>query len=123
MEQAHERRASRRVVVGPEHTIRFQAKGHTFRNVRITNLSQTGCFAMVSQRDAGQFAQGALLENFAFEHQDLALGPMTGKVMYLLGGSSDQASLEFMGVGIHFVGMDPTSARLLEDFLADRLRT
>jgi hypothetical protein len=118
MEFPPERRATRRIIVGPDHTIRFNVKGHAFRNVRITNISLTGCFAMVSQRDSALFAQGALLEQFSFEHPDLILGPITAKVMYLLGGSSDQASLDFMGVGIHFLAMDDASARMLEEFLA-----
>lgn len=121
MEQHPERRASRRVIVGPEHTIRFSVKGHAFREVRITNVSLTGCFAMVNQRDASLFVQGALLEHFAFEHPDLPLGPITAKVMYLLGGSSEHASLDFMGVGIHFIGMDETANRTLEAFLSASL--
>lgn len=122
MEHHPERRACRRVIVGPDHTIRFNVKGHSFREVRITNISLTGCFAMVSQRDSALFAPGTPLEHFAFEHPDLALGPLTAKVMYLLGGPSEQASLDFMGVGIRFVGMDANATRILEDFLALGLR-
>jgi hypothetical protein len=122
MEHTPERRSCRRVVVGPEHTICFQAKGHSFQNVRITNVSSTGCFAMVSQRDAALFTQGTRLENFAFEHPGLAMGPITAKVMYILGGARDPAALEFMGVGIHFVSMNDDSTRLLEDFLTLALK-
>lgn len=118
MEHSPERRAARRVIVGPEHTIRFMVKGHAFKEVRITNVSQTGCFAMVSQRDSALFTQGTLLENFAFEHPGLALGPILAKVMYVLGGSSDQAALDFMGVGIHFEVIDEVSIKHLERFLA-----
>jgi PilZ domain len=117
MENCPERRSSRRVIVGPDHAIRFNAKGHSFRNVRVTNISINGCFAMVSQRDAALFAQGTLLEYFAFEHPDLVTGPITAKVMYTLCGASDMSALEFMGVGINFVSMDDDSMRVLEDFL------
>ncbi len=122
MEHHPERRTARRVIVGADHTIRFSVKGHAFRDVRITNVSLTGCFAMVSQRDAALFGQGALLEHFCFEHPDLPLGPITAKVMYLLGGSSDQASLDFMGVGIHFIGMDERASKVLEEFLSGSLK-
>lgn len=121
MEHQPERRASRRVVVGPEHTIRFSVRGHAFREVRITNVSLTGCFAMVNQRDATLFIQGSLLEHFSFEHPDLPLGPITAKVMYLLGGPSEQASLDFLGVGIHFIGMDEAAVGVLEEFLSASL--
>jgi len=117
MEQSPDRRLSRRVIVGPDHTIRFSVRGRAFQNVRITNVSITGCFAMVSQRDAALFGQGALLEHFSFEHPELAVGPITAKVMYTLGGARDIPALEFMGVGIQFVGLDEASARLLEGYL------
>ncbi|HWQ10286.1 MAG TPA: PilZ domain-containing protein, partial [Holophaga sp.] len=111
------RRTARRVIVGPEHTVRFQVKGHVFRNVRITNLSDQGCFAMVNQGHVALFVQGTPLEDFAFEHPDLALGPIVARVRYVLGGTGD-ATFEFMGVGIHFAGMDEASARTLAEFLA-----
>jgi hypothetical protein len=118
MEQGPERRSSRRVIVGPDHTIRFSVKGHAFQEVRITNISSTGCFAVVSQKDAALFSQGVLLEHFAFEHPDLAMGPITAKVMYTLGGARDIPALEFMGVGILFVSLDEASAGQLGGFLA-----
>jgi hypothetical protein len=118
MEHHSERRSCRRVIVGPDHTIRFHARGHSFQNVRITNISSTGCFAMVCQRDAALFTQGTLLERFAFEHPELMTGPITAKVMYTLGGARETATLEFMGVGIQFVDLDEGSTRLLEEFLA-----
>jgi hypothetical protein len=122
MEQAPERRSGRRVIVGPDHTIRFIAKGHAFSNVRITNVSLTGCFAMVSQRDAALFTQGAVLDHFAFEHPELAMGPLAATVMYVLGGANEVSALEFMGVGIHFGGLDEASAGVLEAFLAGSLK-
>lgn len=118
MAQLPERRTARRVIVGPEHTVRFQVKGHVFRNVRITNLSDQGCFAMVNQGHVTLFAQGTPLEDFAFEHPDLALSPILAKVRYVLGGTGDAAGFEFMGVGVHFAGMDEASARKLGEFLA-----
>jgi hypothetical protein len=122
MEHSPERRSCRRVILGPEHTIRFEVKGHIFQNVRITNISLTGCFAMVSQGDTPLFTQGTLLEHFVFEHPDLRLEPILAKVMYLLGGASDAAALEFTGVGIHFVNLDRASTNLLEAFLVLSLK-
>jgi len=118
MEQSPDRRSSRRVIVGSDHTIRFGVRGHVFQNVRITNISRTGCFAMVSQRDAALFAQGTLLEHLCFEHPNLPVGPVTAKVMYTLGGARDVPTLEFMGVGIQFVAMDDAFTGALEAFLA-----
>jgi c-di-GMP-binding flagellar brake protein YcgR len=114
METVPERRSCRRIVVGPEHAIRFQAKGRPFQNIRITNISSTGCFAMVGQHEVPWFEQGALLENFAFEHPALTTEPITARVMYVLGGAD---VLEFVGVGIQFVSMNVDSTRTLDAFL------
>jgi len=121
MEPRHERRTSDRAIVGADHSIRFQVKGHVFMNVRITNVSPTGCFAMVSHRDAGLFGQGTLLEQLTFEHPDLAGGPIMAKVMYTLGGEDRQSVLDFMGVGIHFLDMTPETRLTLDRFVATSL--
>ena len=121
MDDRIERRSCRRMVVGPEHTVRFSARGHSFRNVRITNLGSQGCFAMVSQRNAPLFMQGTPLEHFAFEHPDLAGGSVVAKVTYVLGDPEASSALEFMGVGIQFVSMDPFSREVLDRFLARTL--
>lgn len=123
MDDRIERRSCRRMVVGPEHTVRFSARGHAFRNVRITNLGSQGCFAMVSQRNAPLFMQGTLLERFAFEHPDQAGGSIVAKVTYVLGDPEGSPAVEFMGVGIQFVGMDPVSREALDRFLARNLET
>jgi hypothetical protein len=52
MSSIADRRDTRRVIVGPEFSISFLLKGHAYRDVRITNLSHGGCFAMVGARDA-----------------------------------------------------------------------
>ncbi len=93
-------------------------KGHSFQNVRITNLSLTGCFAIVSRRDAALFDQGTLLEQFAFEHADLASGTFTAKVMYSLGASESPSGLDLVGLGIHFLALDTECQKTLENFLA-----
>jgi len=122
MEDRPERRSCRRVIVGPDHTIRFSAKGHSFQNVRITNLNGSGCFAMISPRDAPLFAQGTFLENFAFEHPDLTAGSIVAKVVYLLGTGSGAPSPEYMGMGIQFVSVDAAAGAKLERFLARNLK-
>ncbi len=107
MTTLEERRDSRRIVVGPDHTVRFWAKGHAFREVRITNLSLGGCFAMVSPRDAGLFPAGTLLEQFAFEHPDLPPEPFTAEVRYCLGSEAKDTPLAVLGLGIMFRALPP----------------
>jgi len=112
-----ERRDARRLFLGPEHTIRFLIKGHSFREVRITNVSLGGCFAMVSQRDRELFAQGAILEQLSFEHPDLPKGPITAQVRFALGTPAEEPDLAFLGIGVSFVIMAPEIRNRLAVFL------
>ncbi len=96
-----ERRDSRRIIVGPDHTVRFLAKGHAFHNVRITNLSLGGCFATVRNNDSTLFHLGTLLERFTFEHSALCHSPFTARVTFILGGPHQR--MEFLGLGIQFL--------------------
>ncbi len=121
MDPSTERRDARRLFLGPEHSIRFLLKGHAFREVRITNLSLGGCFAMVSQRDRGLFTQSAILEQLGFGHPDLPQGPITAQVCYAVGAQTEQVGMEFMGVGISFVAMAPEIRAHLAVFLETRL--
>jgi hypothetical protein len=121
MDPSTERRDSRRLFLGPEHSIHFLLKGHAFREIRITNVSLGGCFAMVSQRDQGLFTQGAVLEQLGFEHPDLPRGPITAQVLYAIGGQQKQPCLDFMGIGISFVSMAPEIRDRLSVFLETML--
>jgi len=117
MENHPERRDTRRIIVGPEHSIHFVAKGHTFQNVRITNLSYGGCFAVVGQGDASLFTQGAILEQLTFEHPDLLGGALTAEVRYVLGGSGSGTGFDFLGLGIQFLSVPAETKKLLGDFV------
>ncbi len=112
-----ERRDARRLFLGPEHTIRFLIKGHPFREVRITNLSLGGCFAMVSQRNRELFAQGAILEQLGFEHPDLPEGPITAQVRFAIEAPAEEPDLAFLGIGISFVVLAPEIREHLAVFL------
>ena len=121
MDTSRERRDSQRLFLGPDHTIHFLVKGHPFREVRITNVSLGGCFATVSQRDHGLFTQGAVLEQFGFDHPDLPKGPITAQVRYTLGSQAEHPHLDLLGVGISFVAMAPDTRERLSLFLAAAL--
>ena len=109
MSSIADRRDTRRVIVGPEFSISFLLKGHTYRDVRITNLSNGGCFAMVGARDARLFERGATLENLVLEHPELPKSPISATVSYVLGGRPGLEPMEHVGIGIQFLSMeDPT---------------
>ncbi len=121
MDSSDERRDGRRLFLGPEHSIHFLVKGHPFRQVRITNVSLGGCFAMVGLRDQGLFAPETILEQLGFEHPDLPQGSITAQVRYAIGAQTGQPGLEFMGIGIGFTTMPPEAREGLAAFLAASL--
>jgi hypothetical protein len=117
MPEASDRRSKLRIIVGAEQTLRFVVKGHSFQNVRITNLSCDGCFATVQAGSAGLFAQGTILENLAFENPAMPQAPITAKVTYALGGPGGRGGLECLGLGIFFAMMSPETAAALNAFV------
>jgi hypothetical protein len=112
-----DRRDTRRIIVGPEFGISFTLKGHAFREVRITNLSTGGCFAMVGTRDARLFERGAVLENLVLQHPELPKAPIIAAVSYVLGGYSASDPLEMVGIGIQFLGMDDDAMASLDTWV------
>jgi hypothetical protein len=108
-----DRRDLRRIIVGREHGISFTLKGHFYGDVRITNLSTGGCFALVNGRDARLLSRGAVLEGLLLLHPELPKAPIMAAVSYVLGGNSADP-MEMVGVGVQFLGMDEAAQRSLE---------
>jgi len=117
MSTLHDRRDTLRVIVGPEFSISFSLKGHPFREVRITNLSHGGCFAMVGARDARLFMRGATLDHLVLDHPELPKEPMAATVSYVLGGRPGPEGLEMVGVGIQFLEVPPAAQESLAAWL------
>jgi hypothetical protein len=112
-----DRRDTRRIIVGPEFGISFMLKGHAFQDVRITNLSTGGCFAMVGARDARLFDRGAVLENLILLHPELPKAPIIAAVSYVLGGYLAADPMELVGIGIQFLGMDDAAMASLDTWV------
>lgn len=112
-----DRRDTRRVIVGPEFGISFTLKGHAYSEVRITNLSTGGCFALVGVRDARLFERGAVLEGLVLLHPELPKQPIIAAVSYVLGGRLAADPLEMVGIGIQFLGMDDEAQVLLDTWV------
>ncbi|WP_306590355.1 PilZ domain-containing protein [Geothrix sp. 21YS21S-4] len=112
-----DRRDARRIIVGAEFAISFTLRGHDYRDVRITNLSPGGCFALVGARDARLFERGAVLEGLVLQHPELPKAPILATVSYVLGGRPGADPLELVGIGIQFQGMDPASQEALDTWV------
>lgn len=117
MSSQADRRDTRRLVVGPEFAISFTLKGHGYRDVRITNLSPGGCFAMVGGRDARLFERGAVLDGLVLLHPELPKAPIMAAVSYVLGGRPGPDPLEMVGVGIQFLGMPEQAQEALSTWI------
>ncbi len=112
-----DRRDTRRIIVGPEFGISFTLKGHGYRDVRITNLSLGGCFALVGARDARLFERGAVLEELILQHPELPKAPIVAAVSYVLGGRPGADPMEMVGIGIQFLGMDDAAQASLDTWV------
>ncbi len=112
-----DRRDARRVIVGPEFGISFTLKGHAYREVRITNLSPGGCFAMVGVRDAGLFSRGATLEVLTLDHPELPKQPFTATVSFVLGHRPGGTTMDMVGVGIQFLCMEDAAREALDTWI------
>ncbi|MDR3682237.1 MAG: hypothetical protein P4L11_00805 [Geothrix sp.] len=112
-----DRRDTLRIIVGPEFGISFNLKGHAYRDVRITNLSAGGCFAMVGARDARLFERGVVLDDLVLMHPDLPKAPIVAAVSYVLGGPSSADAMEMVGIGIQFQGMDEAAQKSLDTWV------
>lgn len=112
-----ERRGQERISLGPDCTLRFAIRGHSFQGVRLVNLSAGGCFLLVPRASAGLFTAGTLLEQVRFEGEGLPEGLLTASVAYAFAPS---ARLAVVGVGVHFVQLSPALEAALCAFVASR---
>jgi len=112
-----DRRDTRRIIVGPEFGISFILKGHHYQDVRITNLSTGGCFALVGVRDARLFERGAVLEQLMLTHPELPKAPIIAAVSYVLGARSGHDPMEMVGIGVQFLGMEDDAQASLETWV------
>ena len=108
-----DRRDTKRVIVGPDYAISFTLKGYAYRDIRITNVSVGGCFALVGARDARLFMRGAALENLVLLHPELPKDPIIGTVSYVLGGRLGHDPTDLVGVGIQFLCMEEGARKAL----------
>lgn len=108
-----DRRDTKRVILDSAFAIAFTLKGYAYQEVRITNISMGGCFALVGARDARLFMRGAVLENLVLLHPELPKEPITAVVSYVLGGRPGQETMEMVGVGIQFLNMDDAAQNAL----------
>ena len=113
-----DRRDTRRIIVGPEFGISFTLKGRGYQDVRITNLSAGGCFALVGAQDARLFTRGVVIENLVLRHLELPKAPIIAAVSYVLGEPSSADPMEMVGIGVQFLGM-PEEAQMALDTWVD----
>ena len=118
MSSLADRRDTQRIIVGPEFGISFELKGHSYQDVRITNLSRGGCFAMVGARDARLFERGVVLDDLVLMHPELPKAPIIAAVSYVLGGPSTADPMEMVGIGVQFQGMDDDAQKALNAWVS-----
>jgi hypothetical protein len=88
--------------VGRDHTIRFRLRGHELDQLPITNLSASGCFAILPGDLASHVREGLLLMNVVLEHDDLPQTPICAKIVRVVPGLTEFSN-EDVGVGLLFL--------------------
>jgi hypothetical protein len=117
MSSQADRRDTRRIIVGSDFAIAFTLKGHGYRDVRITNVSTGGCFALVGVRDARLFERGAMIEGLVLLHPELPKAPILATVSYVLGGRPGGDPLQMIGIGIQFLGVPDAAQKALDTWV------
>jgi len=112
-----DRRDTRRIILDSDFAIAFSLKGYAYQDIRITNVSVGGCFALVGSRDARLFMRGATLESLILLHPELPKEPITAVVSYVLGGRPGQEAMDFVGVGIQFLSMEESTRNALTTWI------
>ncbi len=110
-----ENRQFRRIVVGPEFTVSFVHGGESFAGVHLGNISEGGCFALVPGARAGGFEAGGELEELTLHHELMPHHPIEARIAFALGAGDPE--LEWVGVGVSFVGLPAIVRRSLRDFV------
>jgi hypothetical protein len=95
-------RLHRRLPVGPEYTIQFTVGGNPYQHIRITNLSAQGCFAVMERRQGQRLYEGAILVDFALEHQDLPSTRVSAKVVRMVDPVAEVNDND-IGLGVKFL--------------------
>ena len=95
-------RKYRRISVGPDHTIRFSLGSLELTDVRITNLSAEGCFAVVQGTLGGLLREGVLLKDLCLGHEDLPSTRVLAKVVRVVRGLAELTDFD-IGLGIQFL--------------------
>lgn len=111
-----ENRKFRRVVVGRDFTVSFVAGGASYAAVRLGNLSEGGCLALLPSAKATGLETGEVLEGFTLHHETMPAQEIEAQVAFALGAGDPD--LEWAGVGVRFVAVPGGVLRSLRDFVA-----
>jgi c-di-GMP-binding flagellar brake protein YcgR len=106
-------RKFRRVIVGPEFAVSFVLGEESFSKVRLANVSEGGCLALVPGERSGGFFVGAELEELTLMHELLPTTALEARVAYAFGAGE----LDVVGIGIQFVSMSAGLRQSLRDFV------
>ena len=110
-------RQYRRISVGPDHTVQFSLAGKAFSNIRITNLSAQGCFVVIENNWGNLFNEGAILDGFALEHNDLPPNQILAKIVRVIPRLTE-ISEDDLGLGVMFLTQTPAYMEWIDAFVS-----
>lgn len=95
-------RKYRRISVGEDHRIQFTLGDLDFTDIRITNLSAEGCFALIQGLYKNRVRVGTILNSLTLEHPDLPSTPITARIARIVPGLTEVTEND-IGLGVQFL--------------------
>lgn len=115
-----DRRASRRLTVGPDHRVRFSAGGKVFSGISLSDLSAGGCCARIPVAQAEGLERGMALEDLHLAHPKLPGAALRGRLAWIMGRVPGRTE-GFVVLGIEFVEPAAAVTQAIEAYVAEGL--
>lgn len=119
-EGSERRRAQRLSTSGGPYKVTCQLEGREIKQVRLANLSATGCALEVPMSEAWNLEVGTILRDLYLDHPDLPFLPLHASVVRLLGKVPGKTG-GYILAGVDFTLITPFVQNLIEAHVESRL--
>lgn len=98
---------------GGPYGVSFRHEGHESRQVRLTNISGTGCALEIPMEEALNIEMGSILKDLYLNHPELPFVPLQATVVRLLGKVPGKTS-GYILAGVDFLLITPLVQDLIQ---------
>jgi len=107
------RRAARLSTSGGPYGVSFRQEGRDSRQVRLANISSTGCALEIPMEEAWDMEMGSVFRDFYLNHPELPFVPLHATVVRLLGKVPGKTS-GYILAGVDFTLITPLVQGLIQ---------